>query len=99
MYHVMNRGDHLEVSFRDGKDPALFLATLAEACGKVLVEELARRGWGTEQLAQLRKADAEKLRIAKRLRAETTMTLDWIAQRLQAGAPGYLANCLRQEGQ
>jgi hypothetical protein len=65
---------------------------------RILAEELARRGWGTEQLAQLRKADAEKLRIAKRLRAETTMTLDWIAQRLQAGAPGYLANCLRQEG-
>ena len=34
MYHVMSRGDHLEVIFRDGKDPDLFLATLEEACVK-----------------------------------------------------------------
>lgn len=33
IYHVMNRGDHLEV-FRDGKDPDLFLATLGEGCAK-----------------------------------------------------------------
>lgn len=30
----MSRGDPLEVIFRDGKDPELLLATLAEACGK-----------------------------------------------------------------
>ena len=34
IYHVMNRGDHCETVFRDGGDPELFLATLAEACGK-----------------------------------------------------------------
>ena len=34
IYHVMNRGDHWETVFRDGGDPELFLATLAEACGK-----------------------------------------------------------------
>ena len=34
IYHVMNRGDHLEFIFRDSKDPALLLATLAEACAK-----------------------------------------------------------------
>jgi hypothetical protein len=28
----MNRGDHLEVIFRDGEDPQLFLRTLAEGC-------------------------------------------------------------------
>ena len=43
--------------------------------------------------------ESEDWQIAQRLRAGTTMTLDWIAHRLQAGAPGYLANCLRQEGQ
>lgn len=25
IYHVMNRGDHLEVIFRDSQDPQLFL--------------------------------------------------------------------------
>jgi hypothetical protein len=32
--------------------------------------------------------------IAPRLRRETTMTLNWIAQRLNMGAAGSLANLL-----
>ena len=32
IYHVMNRGDHLEVIFRDDQDPQLFLRTLDEGC-------------------------------------------------------------------
>ncbi|HVM49679.1 MAG TPA: hypothetical protein VMU04_16750 [Candidatus Acidoferrum sp.] len=35
IYHVMNRGDHLEVIIREEKDAELFLATLAEPCGKI----------------------------------------------------------------
>ena len=34
IYHVMSRGDHLEVIFRDLQDREMFLATLSEACGK-----------------------------------------------------------------
>jgi hypothetical protein len=34
VYHVMNRGDHLEVIFRDGEDPRLFLRTLDEGCAR-----------------------------------------------------------------
>jgi REP element-mobilizing transposase RayT len=30
----MNRDDHSELVFRDSADPALFLRTLGEACGK-----------------------------------------------------------------
>ena len=33
--------------------------------------------------------------IAARLRAETTVTLKWIAHHLNMGAPGYLSDCLR----
>jgi hypothetical protein len=40
--------------------------------------------------------DREKLKIARRLRKETTMTLDWIAQRLNMRAAGYAAQSLRQ---
>ena len=43
-----------------------------------------------------RKGDGEKVRIARRLRKETTMTLDWTAERLNMGAAGYAAHCLRQ---
>jgi hypothetical protein len=43
----------------------------------------------------LPKADPEKLKIAQRLRTETSMSLKWIAERLSMGAPAYLGNCLR----
>ena len=36
-----------------------------------------------------------KVVLARRLRQETTMTLNWIAQRLKMGAAGSLANLLR----
>lgn len=45
---------------------------------------------------QPRERHQEKVRIARRLRSETTMTLDWIAQRLNMGAAGYAAQCLRK---
>ena len=53
------------------------------------------RGWNAQNLQQLRKADPEKLKIAARLRAQTTVTLKWIAHHLSMGAPGYLSDCLR----
>jgi len=68
----------------------------ASRAERMLAEELRRRGWTTDQLTGRRKGDREKVRIARRLRKETTMTLDWIAQRLNMGAAGYAANCLRQ---
>jgi hypothetical protein len=36
------------------------------------------------------------VRLARRLRAETTMTLSWIAKQLHMGAAGSLANRLRK---
>lgn len=32
IYHVMNRGNHLEPVFRDAQDRAIFMKTLAETC-------------------------------------------------------------------
>ena len=70
--------------------------TAASRAERMLAEELKRRGWAAGQLAARRKGDREKLKIARRLRRETTMTLDWIAERLNMGAAGYAAQCLRQ---
>ena len=39
---------------------------------------------------------AEKIKIARRLRSETTMTWGWIAAHLHMGSVGYAAQCLRQ---
>ena len=58
-------------------------------------EEMARRGW-VRRMERRPKADGLKIRIARRLRTETTMTWDWIAEHLVMGTPGYTADCLRK---
>jgi hypothetical protein len=63
---------------------------------RILAEELKRRRWERAGLKPRRKGDAEKVKIARRLRAETTMTLPWIAGRLAMGTAGYAAQCLRK---
>src|SRR5947209_8967513 len=68
----------------------------AEAkAAKLLNQELKRRGWGKRELAGRKKSDAGKVKIAQRVRSETTMSLGWIARELRMGVPGYVANCLR----
>ena len=67
----------------------------AEASAERLVrEELAKRKWDETALASRPKGDAGKLALAGRLRRETTMTLGWIAARLQMGTPGHLSHLL-----
>jgi REP element-mobilizing transposase RayT len=63
---------------------------------RLLAEELQRRKWRPETLAGRRKGDPEKVKVARRLRRETPMTLRWIAARLHMGAAGYAAQCLRE---
>jgi hypothetical protein len=59
----------------------------------ILRQELEILGWSCQDLERRRKGDSRKLRIAARLRRETTMTLEWIAARLRMGTPGHVA-CL-----
>jgi putative transposase len=61
---------------------------------RVLREELKRRRWTEAQLKERRKGDAEKIKIARRLREETTMTLGWTADRLRMGTRTHLAHLL-----
>ena len=58
--------------------------------------ELLRRGWTEAELERRRKGDPEKVKIASRLRQETTLTLKWIAHRLKMGAWTHVSNCLVQ---
>lgn len=46
---------------------------------RLVKEELAHLGWTEDCLTSCRKGDPRKVKIARRLRAETTMTLAWIA--------------------
>jgi hypothetical protein len=60
---------------------------------RIVQEELGKLGWGVSELAGCPKGDARKVRIAERLRRETTMTLAWIGHHLYMGAPGHVS-CL-----
>ena len=67
----------------------------AEARAEGLIAaELKRRGWEEKELAGRRKGDKMKVRLAGRLRAETTVPLKWIAQRLSMGTRGHLQHLL-----
>lgn len=70
---------------------------LARRNPHILSEELQKLGWDLEALKPRRKGNPEKIKIARRLRSQTTMTLAWTAQHLSMGAPGSPANCLRDK--
>ena len=57
-------------------------------------EELKRGRWQEADLKTRPKGDSVKVALAPRLRAETTMTVGWIAERLAMGARGYLNHLL-----
>jgi hypothetical protein len=67
-----------------------------EKAERILGEEMKRRGWTEEQLRLRAKGDVEKVLMAQRLRQETTVTLKWIAHRLEMGTWTNVANCLGQ---
>jgi hypothetical protein len=52
---------------------------------RVIAEGLLRRDWTEKDLAARLKNDPAKLRIATRVRTETTLSIKWIAARLQLG--------------
>jgi putative transposase len=61
---------------------------------RIIAEELKRRGWKAADLRARPKGEAKKVALAARLRAETTMTVGWIAERLGMGTRGYLNHLL-----
>jgi len=65
-----------------------------EKAERIVEEELRRRGWKETELERRRKGDAEKVRIASRLRRESIMTLKWIARRLHMGSWTHVSNLL-----
>src|SRR6266571_3095819 len=52
----------------------------------LVLEELRKRRWTEHDLQKRRKTDATKVEMAARLRAETLMTMEWIARRLRMGS-------------
>ncbi len=79
------RGDHYGPELREAD---------LEHAERVLKEELSQRGWRETELSRRRKGDPEKIEIASQLRARSTMTLKWIAERLKMGTWTYASTCL-----
>ena len=70
-----------------------------QEAGEDKAERLVRHGlkelgWAEKNLAERRKGDPGKVELARRLRQETTMTLRWIANRLEMGSWTYVFNLL-----
>jgi putative transposase len=61
---------------------------------RIIDEELRRAVWTEAELALRKKGDPRKVQIAHRLRAETTVTLQWIAARLHMGTKTHLSHLL-----
>ena len=63
---------------------------------RIIKESLGAENISEQQLDCLRKGHPTKLLIAQKLRAETTMTVEWIAKRLCMGTRGHLAQLLQE---
>lgn len=61
---------------------------------QIIAAELKRRRWQEADLQTRPKGDAVNLALAARLRAETTRTVGWIAERLGMGTRGHLNHLL-----
>ena len=74
------------------------IAESAEAkAQRIITEELKRLGWTETDLQSRRKGDAGKVRMALRLRRETTVSKRWIAERLTMGSVSNVTFCLRRQ--
>jgi hypothetical protein len=62
---------------------------------RIVRDEIGKLGWVAADLKTHRKGDERKVRIARRLKEETTMSLKWIAERLQMGSWTCVSNLLQ----
>jgi REP element-mobilizing transposase RayT len=60
-------------------------ATAEAKAERIVAEELSRLGWQASDLATRRKSDPGKLKLAVRLRTETTLSIKAIAKRIGLG--------------
>jgi hypothetical protein len=73
-------------------------AQTAEAmAAQIIAAELKRRRWKEAALRTRPKGGPAKVALVARLRAETTMTVGWIAERLGMGSRGYLNHLLYRQ--
>ena len=67
---------------------------LSDTPSPLVREELQRLDWPEEGLRVQPKGHRAKVMMARRLRQETTMSLKWIAKRLEMGSWTHVSNLL-----
>ena len=72
--------------------------SVEERARRIIAEELAKMGWAEADLGRRRKGDVGKVRIARRLRQETTVSKRWIANQLSMGTVSNVTFCLKRGG-
>jgi len=66
---------------------------------RLIAEALRGSGATEQQLTAWRKGHRFKVKLAAKRRAETTVTVSWIAKRLAMGSRGHLAHLLYRNGE
>jgi len=62
----------------------------------MVLARLNKLGWGKAELVARRKSDPRKVALAEELRSQTTMSLKWIARRLEMGSWTHVSNLLHR---
>lgn len=65
---------------------------------RIVEEEMRKLKVKERDLDTRCKGDLDKVRIAVRLRRETTVTFEWIAERLRMGSRSYAQNLVHARG-
>ena len=86
--------DRLEGKLGEGHRATERVETERQKAERIVAQELERRKITGKDLRLLRKGDAIKVEVAQRLRKETTVSLKWIAARLEMGTWTHLSNRL-----
>jgi REP element-mobilizing transposase RayT len=84
------------ISVRDHHYASERSETDEQRAERIVRARLAKLGWRNQDLSTRRKSDPQKIRLAEKLRFETTVSLRWIAQRLEMGTWTHVSNLLQR---
>jgi hypothetical protein len=88
--------DHMEGKLTENHQARERADTTEAKAERIIEASLREIGWTESDLRQRHKCAPEKVQIAKRLRAETTLSLKRVAQRLTMGTWTNTSNLLYQ---
>lgn len=86
--------ERLEGQRRPDSAGQIWKESAALQAERILQKQLEALGWDEQEVERRGKTDPNKMRMARLLRQDTTMTIQWIADRLHMGTRNTLRNAL-----